>query len=155
VLAGDDPASRVYVDLKQKAAKRLGMESISVSLPGDGTQAGVEQAVADRNADRRVDAFLLQLPPPDHLDATAMIEAADPAEDGDGLHPTNPGRLTPGMPGLLPATPRGVLRMLDYYGIETSGANVVVIGRSCLVGRPLAIMLGLKRCDANVTLARS
>jgi len=155
ILVGEDPASQVYVRGKHRAAARVGMRSFDHVLPA-GTPAGDLVGLLDRlNADPAVDAILLQMPLPGHLDPVALIERIDPGKDADGLHPANLGRLVLGRPGLRPATPAGILRLLDYYRIETRGALVVVVGRSFLVGRPLAILLGLKGRDATVALAHT
>ncbi|OFW55317.1 MAG: bifunctional methylenetetrahydrofolate dehydrogenase/methenyltetrahydrofolate cyclohydrolase, partial [Actinobacteria bacterium RBG_16_70_17] len=155
VLVGEDPASQVYVRGKHRAAARVGMRSFDHVLPAD-TPAGDLADLLDRlNADLEVDAILVQMPLPGHLDPVALMERIDPGKDADGLHPANLGRLVLGRPGLRPATPAGILRLLDHYGIETRGAFAVVVGRSFLVGRPLAILLGLKGRDATVVLAHT
>ena len=155
VLVGEDPASQVYVRGKHRAAARVGMRSFDHVLPAD-TPAGELAGLLDRlNADPDVDAILVQMPLPGHLDPVALMERIDPGKDADGLHPANLGRLVLGRPGLRPATPAGILRLLDHYGIETRGAFAVVVGRSFLVGRPLAILLGLKGRDATVVLAHT
>ena len=155
ILVGEDPASQLYVRGKHRAAARVGMRSFDHALPAD-TPAGDLVRLLDRlNADPSVDAILVQMPLPPHLDPVAFMERIDPAKDADGLHPANLGRLVLGRPGLRPATPAGILRLLDHYGIETRGAFVVVVGRSFLVGRPLAILLGLKGRDATVALAHT
>jgi methylenetetrahydrofolate dehydrogenase (NADP+)/methenyltetrahydrofolate cyclohydrolase len=155
VLVGDDPASQVYVRGKHRAAGRVGMRSFDHVLPADTPAGRVEGLLDELNADRAVDAILVQMPLPGHLDPVALIERIDPAKDADGLHPTNLGRLVLGRPGLRPATPAGILRLLDHYEVATRGAFVVVVGRSFLVGRPLAILLGLKGRDATVALAHT
>jgi methylenetetrahydrofolate dehydrogenase (NADP+) / methenyltetrahydrofolate cyclohydrolase len=155
VLVGEDPASHVYVRAKHRAAARVGMRPFDHTLPAE-TRASDLEALLDRlNADPGVDGILLQMPLPGGLDPLPFIERIDPAKDADGLHPVNLGRLVLGRPGLRPATPAGILRLLDYYGIATRGAFVVVVGRSFLVGRPLAILLGLKGRDATVALAHT
>jgi methylenetetrahydrofolate dehydrogenase (NADP+)/methenyltetrahydrofolate cyclohydrolase len=155
VLVGEDPASHVYVRAKHRAAARVGMRPFDHTLPAE-TRASDLEALLDRlNADPGVDGILLQMPLPGGLDPLPFIERIDPAKDADGLHPVNLGRLVLGRPGLRPATPAGILRLLDYYGIATRGAFVVVVGRSFLVGRPLAILLGLKDRDATVALAHT
>jgi methylenetetrahydrofolate dehydrogenase (NADP+)/methenyltetrahydrofolate cyclohydrolase len=155
VLVGEDPASQVYVRAKHRAAARMGMRSFDHTLPA-GTPAADLVGLIDRlNADPEVDGMLLQMPLPGGLDPLPFLERIDPSKDADGLHPVNLGRLMLGRPGLRPATPAGILRLLDHYGVETRGAFVVVVGRSFLVGRPLAILLGLKGRDATVALAHS
>lgn len=155
VLVGEDPASQVYVRGKHRAAARVGMRSFDHVLPAD-TPASDLAGLLDRlNADPEVDAILVQMPLPGHLDPVALMERIDPGKDADGLHPANLGRLVLGRPGLRPATPAGILRLLDHYDIGTRGAFAVVVGRSFLVGRPLAILLGLKGRDATVALAHT
>ena len=155
VLVGEAPASQVYVRGKHRAAARVGMRSFDHTLPAE-TPAAELTALIDRlNADPAVDGILVQMPLPGGLDPLPFVERIDPAKDADGLHPMNLGRLVLGRPGLRPATPSGILRLLDHYGIETRGAFVVVVGRSFLVGRPLAILLGMKGRDATVALAHT
>ncbi|GBE25031.1 bifunctional protein FolD protein [bacterium BMS3Bbin02] len=155
VLVGDDPASHVYVRNKHRAADKAGMISIDVNLPADVSQEEVIAAVQSLNADDRVDGMIVQLPLPDGLDGNAAVEAVLPSKDADGLHPYNLGLLILDRPGPRPATPSGVLRILEHYGVAISGKRAVVIGRSFLVGRPMAIMLGTKGIDATVVQAHS
>jgi methylenetetrahydrofolate dehydrogenase (NADP+) / methenyltetrahydrofolate cyclohydrolase len=155
LMVGDDPASAVYVRGKHRAADAVGMHSIDVHLEASASQAEVEAAVAALNADPAVDGMIVQLPLPDGLDATGAVEAIDPAKDADGLHPYNLGRLLLDLPGPRPATPRGVMRLLDHYGVAIAGKLAVVLGRSFLVGRPLALMLSAKGVDATVVQAHS
>ncbi|MEN8234238.1 MAG: bifunctional methylenetetrahydrofolate dehydrogenase/methenyltetrahydrofolate cyclohydrolase FolD [Actinomycetota bacterium] len=155
VLIGDDPASKVYVRNKHRAAEAAGMVSIDRHLPVTATQAEVEAAVAELNADDAVDGMIVQLPLPDGLDGEAAVAKVDPRKDADGLHPFNLGRLVLGQPGPLPATPGGIMRILSHYGIETSGKTAVIVGRSFLVGRPMGLLLGLKGTDATVIQAHS
>jgi methylenetetrahydrofolate dehydrogenase (NADP+)/methenyltetrahydrofolate cyclohydrolase len=155
VLVGDDPASQIYVRGKHRAAARVGMRSFDHVLPVDTPAEQVGDLLDTLNADPAVDAILVQMPLPEHLDPVALIERVEPAKDADGLHPANLGRLVLGRPALRPATPSGILRLLDHYGVATRGAFVVVVGRSFLVGRPLAILLGLKGRDATVALAHT
>lgn len=155
ILVGDDPASQVYVRNKRRTAEKLGITSFHHPLPADSTQQEVESLIRRLNADQAVDGILLQLPLPGHLDGEAAVDAISPAKDADGLHPHNLGRLVLDRPTLAPCTPSGSIRILEHYGIPTSGAEVVVVGRSFLVGRPLAILLGGKRHNATVTLAHS
>jgi methylenetetrahydrofolate dehydrogenase (NADP+)/methenyltetrahydrofolate cyclohydrolase len=152
VLVGEDPASQVYVRNKHKAAQTAGMESFDEGLPADATQADVEAVVARLNQDDAVDGFIVQLPLPKGLDPQPVLDALDPDKDADGLHPVNLGRLVLEREGLRPATPTGILRILDHYD---EGAFTVVIGRSFLVGRPLAVMLGLRDRNATVALAHT
>lgn len=155
VLVGEDPASRVYLRGKHRAAARAGMRSFDHALPAETPAADLAALIDRLNADPEVDGILVQMPLPGGLDPLPFVERIDPAKDADGLHPMNLGRLVLGRPGLRPATPSGILRLLDHYGIETRGAFVVVVGRSFLVGRPLAILLGLKGRDATVALAHT
>jgi methylenetetrahydrofolate dehydrogenase (NADP+)/methenyltetrahydrofolate cyclohydrolase len=152
VLVGDDPASHVYVRSKRRVAGKVGINSIHHELPADTSQ---EDLVRSLNADDAVDGILVQLPLPGHLDEQRITTLIDPGKDVDGLHPYNLGLLALGKPALVPCTPQGVMRILDHYGIETSGARAVVVGRSFLVGRPLGLLLGLKGTDATVTMAHS
>ena len=155
VLVGEDPASHVYVRNKRRTAEKVGITSFHHELPATSSQAEVEGLLDDLSADSSVHGILLQLPLPGDLDGEAAVLHIDPAKDADGLHPQNLGNLVLDRPGLRPCTPSGSLRILDHYGIETEGANVVVVGRSFLVGRPLAVMLGGKDRNATVTLAHS
>lgn len=155
VLVGEDPASHVYVRNKRRTAERVGIISIHRELPATASQAEVERVIRALNDDPVVDGILLQLPLPDGLDGETAVEAISAAKDADGLHPTSLGRLVLDRPMLAPCTPSGVLRILDHYGIPTEGADVVVVGRSFLVGRPLAVLLGSKQRNATVTLAHS
>ena len=155
VLVGDDPASHSYVRGKRADAAEVGIRSVHHELAADVTQAELEDLVETLNADESVDGILVQLPLPGALDAERTVERISPAKDVDGLHPHNLGLLVLGRPGLRPCTPSGVMRILDHYRIPTSGARAVVIGRSFLVGRPLALMLSSQGVDATVTVAHS
>jgi methylenetetrahydrofolate dehydrogenase (NADP+)/methenyltetrahydrofolate cyclohydrolase len=153
VLVGDDPASHVYIDLKQKAATAAGMEARDIKLPADTSEEDVLATVAALNADDSIDGLLVQLPLPDHIDENRIIEAIAPEKDIDGIHPFNAGCLYLGRPTLVPGTPLGVMRMLDEYEIELPGRRAVVIGRSAIVGKPMAHLL-LQR-NATVTVCHS
>lgn len=155
LLVGDDPASHVYVGYKHRDAESVGIKSIDVKLPESATQEQVFGAIDDLNARDDVTGIIVQLPLPDGLDDEAAVERVLPSKDADGLHPFNLGRLILGQPGPLPATPSGIMTMLDHYNIETAGKMAVVVGRSFLVGRPMAIMLGTKGRDATVIQAHS
>lgn len=155
VLVGDDPASHVYVRNKRRTAEKVGITSFHHEMPADSSQASIEALLDQLSADPSVHGILLQLPLPGDRDGEAAVLHIDPAKDADGLHPQNLGNLVLDRPGPRPCTPSGSLRILDHYGIETEGRNVVVVGRSFLVGRPLAIMLGGKDRNATVTLAHS
>jgi methylenetetrahydrofolate dehydrogenase (NADP+)/methenyltetrahydrofolate cyclohydrolase len=153
VLVGDDPASHIYIDLKQKAAVQAGMEARDLKLPADTSEDELLATIADLNADDGVDGLLVQLPLPDHIDENRAIEAIAPGKDVDGIHPLNAGRLYLGRPTLVPGTPLGIMRMLDEYEISLEGARAVVVGRSAIVGKPMAHLL-LQR-NATVTICHS
>ena len=153
VLVGDDPASHIYINLKQKAAQEAGMEARDLKLPADTSEEELLATIAELNADDDVDGLLVQLPLPGHIDENRVIEAIDPAKDVDGIHPVNAGRLYLGRPTLVPGTPLGIMRMLDEYEIPLEGARAVVIGRSAIVGKPMAHLL-LQR-NATVTICHS
>lgn len=155
VLVGDDPASKIYVRNKHRAAERAGMASFDFTLPADASQAEVEALIERLNRDDRIDGMIVQLPLPGHLDGSRAVQAIAPAKDADGLHPHNLGLLVLDEPGPRPATPSGILRILQHYGIDTAGKRAVVVGRSFLVGRPIAMMLATKGIDATVTQAHS
>ena len=153
VLVGDDPASHIYIDLKHKAAQAAGMEARDLKLPGDIAEGELLSTIAELNEDDSVDGLLVQLPLPGHLDENRIVEAIDPRKDIDGIHPFNAGQLYLGRPTLVPGTPLGVMRMLDEYGIPLEGARAVVVGRSAIVGKPMAHLL-LQR-NATVTICHS
>jgi methylenetetrahydrofolate dehydrogenase (NADP+)/methenyltetrahydrofolate cyclohydrolase len=153
ILVGDDPASHIYINLKQKAAQEAGIEARDHRLPADTAEEDVLALVAELNADDSVDGLLVQLPLPEHVDEHAVIEAIDPGKDIDGIHPYNAGRLYLGRPTLIPGTPLGIMRMLREYEIETQGARAVVIGRSAIVGKPMAMLL--QQANATVTMCHS
>ena len=155
VLVGDDPASHVYVRNKRRLAEATGIMSFHHELPADSTQTQVENLIRSLNEDPQVDGILVQLPLPAGLDSDVITEMIEPGKDVDGLHPHNLGLLVLDRPILAPCTPRGVMRILDHYGIETRGADAVIVGRSFLVGRPLGLLLGARGADATVTLAHS
>ncbi|MFO7779778.1 MAG: bifunctional methylenetetrahydrofolate dehydrogenase/methenyltetrahydrofolate cyclohydrolase FolD [Nitriliruptoraceae bacterium] len=155
VIVGDDPASKVYVGMKHRASEAAGMRSEQHVLPADTSQEDLEALVRRLNDDEAVDGILVQLPLPDHLDARAVQELIVPSKDVDALNPYTAGRLAIGDPTFLSCTPYGVLELLEHAGVELAGANVVIVGRSNLVGRPLSVMLTLKGRDATVTLAHS
>src|SRR6266576_3395536 len=153
VLVGDDPASHIYIDLKQKAASQAGMDARDLKLPADTSEQDLLAMIAELNSDDAVDGLLVQLPLPEHIEKTRVIEAIAPAKDVDGIHPVNAGRLYLGRPTLVPGTPLGIMRMLDEYEISLEGARAVVIGRSAIVGKPVAHLL-LQR-NATVTICHS
>jgi methylenetetrahydrofolate dehydrogenase (NADP+)/methenyltetrahydrofolate cyclohydrolase len=153
VLVGDDPASHIYIDLKQKAATAAGMDARDLKLPADMSEEDLIATIAELNADDGVDGLLVQLPLPDHIDENRVIESIAPEKDVDGIHPVNAGRLYLGRPTLVPGTPLGIMRMLDEYEIPLEGARAVVVGRSAIVGKPMAHLL-LQR-NATVTICHS
>lgn len=155
VLVGDDPGSHAYVRGKRRDAKEVGIISIHHELGGDTSERDLEDLIAGLNNDDDVDGILVQLPLPAGLDSEMIVERIDPAKDVDGLHPYNLGRLVLDRPGLRPCTPGGIMRILDHFEIATSGARAVVVGRSFLVGRPLALMLASRGADATVSVAHS
>lgn len=155
VLVGDDKPSQRYVASKGKRAIEAGMVSRHVGLPGDSTQEQVEDAVRALVADQSVHGILVQLPLPNGLDAERVLELIPAEKDVDGLTTASMGRLMRGLPGHVGCTPRGVMRLLERYGVATSGKRAVVIGRSTLVGLPLAVLLAQKGIDATPTLAHS
>ena len=153
VLVGDDPASHLYISLKHKAAKEVGIEPLDHRLPGTISEEDLLDVVRGLNADEDVDGILPQLPLPDGIDEARVIRAVDPVKDVDGFHPFNAGQLYLGRPTLVPATPKGVLTLLDEYRIPLDGARAVVVGRSDIVGKPVAHLL-LQR-NATVTICHS
>lgn len=155
VLVGDDPASHTYIRGKRRDAEQVGIASIHHELPPTIPQSELESLIGDLNRDPSVDGILVQLPLPPGLDGESVVRSIDPAKDVDGLHPYNLGQLVLGRKGLRPCTPSGVLRILDHYQISTVGVRAVVVGRSFLVGRPLALMLSERGADATVTVAHS
>jgi methylenetetrahydrofolate dehydrogenase (NADP+)/methenyltetrahydrofolate cyclohydrolase len=153
VRVGEDPASGVYVRNKDRAAAEAGFDSATIHLPETTTEADLLAEIARLNADPAVDGILVQLPLPAHIRAEAAIAAVDPAKDVDGFHPLNAGRLAAGEPGLVPCTPRGVMHLLAEAGVALRGARALVLGRSQIVGRPMAqLLLG---ADCTVTIAHS
>lgn len=155
VLVGDDPASHTYVKGKRRDAEQVGIRSVHHELAAATGQSELLELVASLNQDDEVDGILVQLPLPGDLDGETTVEAIDPTKDVDGLHPFNLGLLMLGRPGLRPCTPSGVMRILDHYRIETTGARAVIVGRSFLVGRPLAMMLSERGADSTVSVAHS
>lgn len=153
VLVGDDPASAVYVRGKDRAAREAGIAVHTIRLPAETTEADLLAEVRRLNADPAVDGILVQLPLPAHIRAQAVIEAIDPAKDVDGFHPLNTGHLADGRPSLVPCTPAGVMKLLAHAGIALPGARALVIGRSSIVGRPVAALL--LAADATVTICHS
>ena len=153
VLVGDDPASAVYVRSKDRAAAAAGIDAHTIKLPATTEEAELLALVARLNADNAVDGILVQMPLPKQIRSAAIIDAIDPAKDVDGLNPVNAGLLQSGRTGLVPCTPAGVMKLLAETGIALTGARALVLGRSVLVGRPLAALL--TNADATVTTAHS
>ncbi len=157
VRVGEDPASKVYVSAKAKASEECGIESRNVHLPEDSSEDRVLGVLREFNDDRDVDGILLQLPLPRQVDADRAIATISPEKDVDGFHPESLGRLAAGAPRFVPCTPLGIRELLTRNGIETAGAHVVVLGRSVIVGKPMALLLSLKGTggDATVTTCHS
>lgn len=153
VLVGDDPASRVYVTMKEKACAEAGIFSDEHKLPAETSEEQLLELVAQLNADERIDGILVQLPLPDHIDESKVLEAISPKKDVDGFHPYNVGRLATGNPLFKPCTPYGVMKMLEHTGVDLTGADVVVVGRSNIVGKPVALMCLAQH--ATVTICHS
>jgi methylenetetrahydrofolate dehydrogenase (NADP+) / methenyltetrahydrofolate cyclohydrolase len=153
LMVGDNPASAAYVRNKERACAKVGIASFGKHYPANATQAELELAIHALNEDDRVDGILVQLPLPDHLDAISLLYQIAPDKDADGLHPINLGRLVRGEEGLRSCTPAGVMRLLQEYQIDLKGKNAVVLGRSILVGKPMALML--LEADCTVTVAHS
>jgi methylenetetrahydrofolate dehydrogenase (NADP+) / methenyltetrahydrofolate cyclohydrolase len=153
VLVGDDPASQVYIRLKHKAADEVGIQAIDKRLPEDTSEEDLLELVEELNADDAVDGILVQTPLPPHIDEPRVMRTLDPMKDVDGLHPFNVGQLFLGQPTFVGATPIGVMRLLDEYKIPVAGSRAVVVGRSVIVGRPLALLL--LHANATVTICHS
>ena len=153
VLVGDDPASRMYVSSKIAACEQLGLMGFGYTPPSSITSNELLTLVAELNANNSVDGILVQLPLPKHVDSKRVLESVDPAKDVDGFHPTNLGHLVTGRPGLVACTPSGVMEILRRSAIPTEGANAVVVGRSDIVGKPMALLL--MNANATVTICHS
>lgn len=155
VLVGDDPGSHAYVGGKHRDCAEVGIASIRVDMPADSTQADVDGAVRELNADPAVTGYIVQLPLPKGLDSNRVLEIMDPAKDADGLHPMNLGRLVLGIDAPLPCTPRGIVELLRAYDVPIAGAEVCVVGRGITVGRPLGLLLTRRQENATVTLCHT
>jgi methylenetetrahydrofolate dehydrogenase (NADP+)/methenyltetrahydrofolate cyclohydrolase len=153
LMVGDNPASAAYVRGKEQACAKVGIASFGKHFPTQTTQAELEEVIDALNRDQRVDGILVQLPLPNHLDAVSLLHQIDPNKDADGLHPVNLGKLVRGEPGLRSCTPAGIMRLLQEYEISLEGKRATVVGRSILVGKPLALML--LEADATVVVAHS
>lgn len=152
VLAGDDPASQVYVRNKVRSCEKVGFRSTLIRKPADVTETELLEVVDQLNRDKEVDGFIVQLPLPGHINEEKVTLAISPEKDVDGFHPVNFGRMAQGLPCYLPATPAGILEMMRRYEVETEGKEVVVIGRSNIVGTPISILLSRKAYPGNATV---
>ena len=153
ILVGDNPASRAYVRSKDKMCRDLGLHSVKLELPGSTTESELIARVEELNRDRAIHGILVQSPPPKQIDEAAIVRALDPRKDVDGFHPENIAKLALGDPaGLVPCTPLGVQRLLIESKIDIGGAHVVILGRSMIVGKPLALLLMQKNKDADATV---
>ena len=157
VIVGQDGASMTYVSSKVKACEKIGFDSTLIEMSEDTSEDELLSKIATLNADPSIDGYIVQLPLPKHIDEQKVLMAVDAEKDVDGFHPTNVGKMTLDLPTFLPATPYGIMELLERYEVETSGKNVVVIGRSHIVGRPMSILMSQKRPagDATVTVAHS
>ena len=153
VLVGDDQGSATYVRAKLRDCEQCGIPSRDFKLPEQTTQDELMELVRTLNDDPGIAGILVQMPLPRHLDAEAVVAAIDPTKDVDGFHPENLGRLVRGLPGLRPCTPAGIMEMLDAYGIDVSGKNAVIVGRSSIVGKPMSLMLLAQ--NATISVAHS
>lgn len=153
ILVGDDPASSIYVNLKAKACKTIGIHSEVIRLPSSTSERELLDHVKQCNENPEIDGILVQLPLPDHIDENTVIDAIHPDKDVDGFHPINVGRLMIGKPGFLPCTPFGIMEMFDAYNISLEGKRAVVIGRSNIVGKPVSLLM--QRENATVTMCHS
>lgn len=153
IEVGEDPASKIYLRLKRKLAKKIGINEQTIKFPGDIRQDELINKIKELNADPHVDAIMVQLPIPEHINTRLVLEAIDPAKDADGFTPYNQGRMWQGQVNIIPATVRSIMTILDYYQLNVEGKNVLIIGRSIIVGKPVASQL-LAR-NATVTIAHS
>lgn len=153
ILVGDDPASKVYVASKEKASRNCGIDAQTIVLDGNVSQKEIIDCIEKANKDKSINAILVQLPLPDHINTKAVIEAIDPLKDVDGLTSLNQGKLFLGLNGIVPCTPKGIMHLFDKYNVDLTGKNAIVIGRSLLVGKPLSMLMLAK--NATVTIAHS
>ena len=151
VLVGENPASKIYIKMKTKKFHNLGLKTETFKLSVDCSQEELIQVIEKINNDSSFHGILVQLPLPNHIDSNSIINSIRPEKDVDGFHPENAGLLSIGTPRFIPCTPKGVMRMLEYYGVKLSGKHVVVLGRSNIVGRPMSILTSLKTKGANGT----
>ena len=152
IILGEDPASQTYVAAKEKACKSVGITSSIYKLPGKAREKELIELIDFLNNDPEVDGFIVQLPLPEHINESKVIESIDPAKDVDGFHPLNLGRMLSGLPSYLPATPYGIIELLEHSKIETEGKHCVVLGRSNIVGTPVSILLSRKAKPGNCTV---
>ena len=152
IIVGDNPASRAYVGHKIKACERVGFDSSLIELPPNIREEELLREVEALNNDDAINGFIVQLPLPRHIDEQTVLQAINPDKDVDGFHPIHAGRLSLGLPSFLPATPAGIMELLDRYGIETSGKHAVIIGRSSIVGTPMALLLSRNASPGNCTV---
>ncbi|PHN07590.1 bifunctional methylenetetrahydrofolate dehydrogenase/methenyltetrahydrofolate cyclohydrolase FolD [Flavilitoribacter nigricans] len=152
VLVGEDPASQVYVRNKVRSCEKIGFKSTLIRRPADVSEDELLGIVEELNQDEDIDGFIVQLPLPEHIDENRVTLAIQPGKDVDGFHPVNFGRMAQGLPAYIPATPNGILEMLKRYEIETAGKEVVVVGRSNIVGMPMGILMALKAYPGNATV---
>jgi methylenetetrahydrofolate dehydrogenase (NADP+)/methenyltetrahydrofolate cyclohydrolase len=155
ILVGNNGSSETYVANKVKDCEEVGFKSTIIRFGKEITETVLLEKITELNDDQDVDGFIVQLPLPSHISENKVIEAIDPQKDADGFHPVNIGKMVIGLPGYLPATPYGIVELIRRYGIETSGRNCVVLGRSNIVGRPVSILLSQKGMDATVTVVHS
>jgi methylenetetrahydrofolate dehydrogenase (NADP+) / methenyltetrahydrofolate cyclohydrolase len=155
ILVGNNGSSETYVANKVKDCEEVGFKSTIIRFGKEIAETVLLEKITELNNDHDVDGFIVQLPLPSHISENKVIEAIDPQKDADGFHPVNIGKMVIGLPGYLPATPYGIVELIRRYGIETSGRNCVVIGRSNIVGRPVSILLSQKGIDATVTVVHS
>lgn len=153
ILVGDDPASKVYVASKEKASRNCGIDAETIVLDENVSQKEIIDCIEKANRDKSINAILVQLPLPDHINTKAVIEAIDPLKDVDGLTSLNQGKLFLGLNGIVPCTPKGIMHLFEKYNVDLTGKNAIVIGRSLLVGKPLSMLLLAK--NATVTIAHS
>lgn len=155
VRVGEDPASKVYVGRKTARAQRLGFRHEEIHLDATVSQAELESVIDGLNADDGIDGILVQLPLPDELDSTALLDRISAAKDVDGFHPNNAGHLSQGRPRFVPCTPAGVMRILEHHGVALEGKRAVVVGRSNIVGRPMAMLLEQANCTVTIAHSRT
>ncbi len=150
ILVGSNPASSIYVRMKEKACKRVGIRSVKHTLPESATEVELLTLISSLNSDSSVDGILVQLPLPKHISESTIISAISPEKDVDGFHPTNMGLLFSGSPSIAPCTPKGVISMLDSIGFSYDGKKAVVVGRSNIVGKPMAVLLLQRNCTVTI-----